>query len=858
MLGTLAWLFFLLAFTSLIVWVVLRLIHSLDRIKITAADRDVNNQELNVLSWLKITYLQIMHGEIKLEREQRNLVNMEEEQGSQLLRMAIGEDGIGGDLQPTTNLQFSVDIPANTRVILEIKSQPGIKGEQGIFIDTKSASGNQSVQINVISTQNVSGQIVNVRQGSSSPLARSVGLGRLAGIFGKIPLESILFGLSLLIYLVIRLVGLDRFPIYFFTDEAVHTVLAEDLVQNHFRFNGTLLPTYFSLGASYGLNSVSVYLQVIPYLLFGKSVFVTRAVSVFVSLLGAAAVGLTLKDFVKARYWWTGVLILSATPVWFYHSRTAFENVELAAFYAIFIYFYLCYRLRSPKWLFLAIIAGALAFYTHGLGQFLIAATAGLLFLIDLPYHWRNKKIGLLGLGLIIILTLPYLRFSSANPAIFEEQMRMRGAYWLEQGLSLPAKFMRFGTEYLHGLNPLYWFIPNPLVDLARHQMKGYGYILSIAFPFFMGGLWLMLKNLRSPVYRTVLITLLVSPLGAALAQITVLRVIWFVIPAAILTSLGLDGFLYWLEKKRIFKFSLSIGVFLILLFINLYILQDALRNGPTWYKDYSLYGMQYGAKQLFGEAIPKELENDPNQQIVVTPIWANGTDNLVRFFLSREQQQHVRLDSIKAYLFERLPLDKNVTLVLTESEYQEALASPKFKNIVTNEVLYYPDGSPGFYFVQLDYSEQADKLFADEKLARSKPVEATILVDAQPTIIRYSQIDMGQPEAIFDGDVHTLMRGLEANPFVIELVFQQPRTISQINADLANMDFTFTARLIDDASGENKVYEITQRGSPGDPHVELLTDNGPDKISRLRLEIFSLNAGAEPHIHIREIKLIE
>lgn len=84
---------------------------------------------------------------------------------------------------------------------------------------------------------------------------------------------SILFGLALLIYLITRLIGLSDYPIYFFTDEALHAILADSLVENGFRYQGQLLPTYLPFGSSFGLNSVSVYLQVIPYLLFGKSVF---------------------------------------------------------------------------------------------------------------------------------------------------------------------------------------------------------------------------------------------------------------------------------------------------------------------------------------------------------------------------------------------------------------------------------------------------------------------------------------------------------------------------------------------------------------------------------------------------------
>ena len=111
--------------------------------------------------------------------------------------------------------------------------------------------------------------------------------------------------------------------------------------------------------ATYNLSSLSVYLQVIPYLLFGKSVFVTRAVSVLAATFGAVMVGLTLRDIFKIRYWWSSVLLLSVIPAWFLHSRTAFETVEMTAFYAAFLYFYLRYRTINPRALYAALIFGA-------------------------------------------------------------------------------------------------------------------------------------------------------------------------------------------------------------------------------------------------------------------------------------------------------------------------------------------------------------------------------------------------------------------------------------------------------------------------------------------------------------------
>ena len=149
--------------------------------------------------------------------------------------------------------------------------------------------------------------------------AASAWMSRPHLVIGKhqVTFEEAFFGLALAVYLCTRLIGLLNFPIYFFTDEAVQTVLAEDFVRDDFHnYDRDFFPTYFVNGNQYNL-SLSVYLQVIPYLVFGKSVAVTRGTSVFVTLLGAAAMGLILRDFFKARYWWVGTMFLSIAPAWF-------------------------------------------------------------------------------------------------------------------------------------------------------------------------------------------------------------------------------------------------------------------------------------------------------------------------------------------------------------------------------------------------------------------------------------------------------------------------------------------------------------------------------------------------------------
>jgi hypothetical protein len=187
-------------------------------------------------------------------------------------------------------------------------------------------------------------------------------MGGLTKHQSKLNLPVVLFLISLLVYFLVRVIGLEAFPIYFFTDEAAQTILAQDFLRDGFiNYAGELFPTFFENGGKYNLG-ISVYAQILPLILFGRSIFVTRMVTVFISLLAAIAIGLVAKNFFQIKYWWTGVLILSMTPAWFLHSRTAFETALAVSIYSLFIYFYLLYRFRARKWIFAALLCGALAF----------------------------------------------------------------------------------------------------------------------------------------------------------------------------------------------------------------------------------------------------------------------------------------------------------------------------------------------------------------------------------------------------------------------------------------------------------------------------------------------------------------
>jgi hypothetical protein len=702
-----------------------------------------------------------------------------------------------------------------------------------------------------------------IRQNTVYPKAR----GRFPGVsLSKAAperLNLVLFLLALLVYLVTRFIGLTDFPIYFFGDEAVQTVSAAEMISRGWTGpNGQFLPTYFQNGSYFNL-SASVYAQVLPYLLFGKSVLVTRGTSVLITLLAALAVGLILREAFHLRRWWLGTLLLSITPAWFLHSRTAFETAIFVSFYATFLYFYLRYRLKDARYLYPAAALAALAFYAYSPGQLVLATTVLLLFLSDIQYHWQNRGKLLGALALLAVLALPYLRFRLTQSYSPLDHLRQLGSYWILP-IPLSEKILDFIKAYLYGLSPQYWFLTGT-DDLTRHLMKGYGHLAWWTFPLFLLGLILTLRKIRSSEFRTILLALLAAPTGAALAEIGITRVLVFVVPAALLTALGLEAALKWLEEKmadRWVNFSaearqnlVSLALFAALAGLNFTMLNDALTNGPTWYTDYGLYGMQYGARQIFEQTVLPQLKADPKAQFVVSPSWANGTEEFTSFFIPSEYLPRVHLGQVYDLIANQTQLEPNFYFIVTAAELEKIQKDPKFKNVQILATLPLPTGDPGFYTITLAFSENIAALLEQQKAELRKPVEDHFEWQGQTVRALHSPFGGGQLIDMMDGRPETLAKTQAANPFLLDYYFQTPVPTSGLSLQTGSMsDFTVTVRLYAPGASQPVEYVQNFQDRTPDPVVSLTFPNGPATADHVYLEIKSNNSSDTAQIHVREI----
>ena len=661
--------------------------------------------------------------------------------------------------------------------------------------------------------------------------------------------ENWLFAAGLALYLLTRFIQLDKFPIFFFTDEAVQTISAVDLIARGFRDTaGRLFPVYFENGGQYNL-SLSVYLQLLPALL-PRSVWLTRGVCALVTLVFPLSVGLALRDYFRARAWWLAPVFIAAVPAWFLHSRTAFETSLGASMFSLFLYFYLHYRLKNRKTLPLAILFGALAFYSYSPLQLVVVFTGAALLFADWRYHWQDKRVLLAGLLTLVLAALPYALFRLNHPDALARHLSQLRSYWISEA-ALPVKAGAFLRNYLRGLDPRYWFFPND-TDLIRHQMKGMGHFPLLSLPLVLLGLVESARGLREPAKKTVFIALLAAPSGAALVGPAITRLLVMIVPLSYMALIGMERVFTLPRPETRLRKLLPALFWASWAALSGLMTYDALKNGPTWFENYGMYGLQWGGQTLF-DAIKTYARENPDKEIILSPNWANGTDVIARYFLG--DPLPISVGNIAPYTLYQLPLDKSKVFVMTPEEVDWLPETGKFSDVEVLRVLPYPNGKPGFTFISLRYVDGIAEVFAAEQAERRQPKSAVLELFGQQVRAEYSPLDINAIYQAFDGDPNTLIRTFEANPLVISLEFPQALTLSRVTALVGNAASRLEVELSPEGGGETIRLRVETTGFEKVSPLSLEFGRAL-RITALRVSLLNVNDGDIAHVHLWELIL--
>ncbi len=673
------------------------------------------------------------------------------------------------------------------------------------------------------------------------------------------PREWLLLGLVMAFYLATRLWRIEHFPVSFLCDEAIQPVLARDLVTHHFRdAGGTLLPAYFKNFFKWSLG-LSVYLHAVTVSLFGTSVLVTRATSVAVGALAPAAVALTLRVVFRSALWWSAPLVMGLLPVWFLHSRMAYEAVMATGFWAVFLLAYLLYRLGSPRWLPLVVASGAATFATYTNGQGLVAFCGLVLAVVDWRYHLgvlrEHRRVAAGAVLLALVLAVPYLRFRLVDhPEAFEGMLRDVHSYWIDD-IPLGEKLHRYTANYLEALGPRYWFVDDP-DRLPRHRIPGSGHLPLWLAPLVALGLGLCAWRWRSPPHRTVLVATLAVPFAPAVAEITTPRVLAMVVPATLLALLGAD--LVWRHLRRrvpegLPRRVLAAAAAVALAAPTVALARRAVREGPTWCSDYGLYGLQWGAREVFG-AIREELEARPRERILLSHGWTNNPDAFVRFFLDPSLQGRVRLVGPGDHLRDFIPFDSGAVYVITGEEYGMLRRDPRIVCSPPRRIVPRPDGRPGFVFLHLAYAPDAREIFAREEAERRRPRRDTVTVGGERWTVVHPSLDMGNAAAPFDGNPDTVARTDRTDPAVWTIELPTPRPVAGVRLGLFIREYDIRLE-VHGEDGRTAEVRRSFHDLPEFPVVTLrLPEAVPDAVW-IRVTIDRLDW--DDHVHLRELELL-
>jgi len=671
--------------------------------------------------------------------------------------------------------------------------------------------------------------------------------------------------LSLLAFCVTRFYKLEEFPIYFFCDEAFIGVETQKLIANRFYSpDSTFLPMYWNKAEGRWVPQISIYLSIIPSILFPRTIWPLRAVTGIISLIGILIASWGFQKSEKnSALWWLPLGLATIMPVLILHNRLAFETSNAISGIFATIGFYLAYRLDNPKYLTGFILAALFTFYSHWSGSIVISAISFMLLVIDSPYHLsvaRKHPTFFIGHTILILLgAVPFVRFLLFQPLGIYQQLSLLGSDVTKDEPASNILWSGF-LRYTSAFNPYYWFTYNFNPNEIRHLWKDRPLLGTFTIVPLLIGLIVNVSTFWKVRSRVLLVALLAGAMPLLMVETHVQRMFYIIAPVILIMTTGIT-YCYKFCRLPLIKISLQ-SLFLITLLIDSVLLTKEFVGAKLWYHAYTLGGLQWGAKALFAEAIPKILDLHP--EIVITPSgeWANGADTFPKFFLRADHLKRIvssPFDILHPESDQRL--SANHIFILSTPELERISQSGKFKKVLPLLEIPYPDGTLGFTFTRLEYLDNIEELMAPERLARLVPQHASLAIWGTNAQISYSRLDIGTIDEAFDANHFTIARGLTANPFVIDISFEQPRLGNRIFLDLYPMSAAVNV-IAKNSDGKNigEGHSKVMNDDPAkDTFMEISFAEVPISFNSISIQIQSLrDLPNRAHVHIRELRLEE
>ena len=176
-------------------------------------------------------------------------------------------------------------------------------------------------------------------------------------------------------------------------------------------------------------------------------------------------------------------------------------------------------------------------------------------------------------------------------------------------------------------------------------------------------------------------------------------------------------------------------------------------------------------------------------------------------------------------------------------------------KSMKLLDMLPYPDGTAGFIFANLKYNESAGEDFDVEVTSRHQMKVEKVKFNGEDVEIAASLMDMGSLSMLFDHDPTTLVRSVEANPLVVEIILAEPKTYRQARVTVGGSATQVTVYALTELLDVPLVSSVTVSEAPEirDAFVPMPTDL---PVTRLRFEVRTAHDGEPAHVHLWGIEL--
>jgi hypothetical protein len=214
-------------------------------------------------------------------------------------------------------------------------------------------------------------------------------------------------------------------------------------------------------------------------------------------------------------------------------------------------------------------------------------------------------------------------------------------------------------------------------------------------------------------------------------------------------------------------------------------------------------------------------------------------------------------LGSVDSYIQNMQVLDSSTTLVMLSNEYDDLIKSEKFTDIHIKKMIPYPDGKPGFYFIKMRYVDNVEEIFNLEKIARHELIGADmILQDGSLAGVHFSPLDLGTIKDVLDGDVQTIARSWEANPFQFIFDFPEPRMINEIMLTVGGEPTRIEMDLWTSMDAIPAQFVLNLEETP-DPRMALVKVNLQQPVIKAEIQVYNLNESEPAHVHVWEIRFL-